>query len=151
MREAVPAFVVLATFSWGGAPHGVSDSSAEQCEYTSLLLETKSEGRPPLICQIFCVIVRVNARGPLAVFNPQLRYRRADKCEDRGLDMFCEAPAGARFGLRGPRLLSAEVKLTMPLGAANSLPDETCADIVAFLLKANGAPPGNVFALPKKP
>jgi hypothetical protein len=39
----------------------------------------------------------------------------------------------------------------MPLGAANSLPDETCADIVAFLLKANGAPLGNVFALPKKP
>jgi alcohol dehydrogenase (cytochrome c) len=76
-------------------------------------------------------------------------------CHQRDLSGSGEAPAltGARFaggwGNGTSHDLFQKVRLTMPLGAPNSLPEDTYADIVAFLLKANGAPAGSVAFTPE--
>jgi alcohol dehydrogenase (cytochrome c) len=65
-----------------------------------------------------------------------------------------EAPplAGSNFlrawGARTTADLTNYIRTSMPPGNTGSLPPQACADIVAFLLQANGAPAGSQVLLP---
>jgi alcohol dehydrogenase (cytochrome c) len=66
-----------------------------------------------------------------------------------------EAPplSGSNFinvwGSRSTTELLNYIRTSMPPGNAGSLPQETCADLVAFILEANGATPGSRLLSPR--
>lgn len=75
-------------------------------------------------------------------------------CHQNDLSGSGEAPAlaGRTFATnwapQSTKDLFKKIKLSMPLGAPNSLSDDTYASIVAFIMKANGASPGTAPLTP---